>query len=464
MAQDKKTQPSIRKAAQKTSGNDVAVLALTQLMRIQKQLRWAGLEDLRFILVNETKSLLPFQQAVLWEAEPKKITAISSVSKIDPQSPYTQFMQDLTQYLAKNFSFEKSGQSLSASKIKDQKLTADWPQFLADHLWVQPLYDLQENLLGFYMIARSQKWQEAEQQIIQEIGDSVAAALYQHQLQAQERLKQQSVFHQALKPKLWAIILLIIAAFPMRLSTLAPAEIIAQDPNLIRAPIEGIIAEIAVKPNQIVKAGDTLITFDMREMLARKEVAQASLTASQAALRQASQEALNDATARLKLAQLQSQIKQDQSDIAFITDMMTRSEIKAEQDGIVIFEDHYDWVGRPVTIGEKIMLLANPAKTEVEMQLPTDQLMKFPKKADILFFSNMTPHAPDAAKLSFTSYRATKTQQNEMAYRLKGTWENSDKQYRLGLKGTAKIYAYYRPFIWHLIRRPIFMLRQMIGV
>ena len=463
MTENKKPQASIHKTAKKASSSDVALMTLTQLMRLQKQLRWAGLDDLRFILVNEVKSLCSFQQAILWEAGDQKPTAISSVARIDPQSPYTQYIQDLMAHIAK-MNIESTGKSITAQDIDDPKLQADWSQFLAETLWVQPLQNLQEQRLGYFLLARTQKWQDAEKQIIQELADSVSAAISQHLAQKQAKAAKQTLRNAITKPKIWIAISICLAFSPMRLSTLAPAEIIAQTPHLIRAPIEGIIADIPVKPNQNVKQGDVLITFDLRALEARKDVAKASLTASQAALRQTSQEALNDPTARLRLAQLQSQIDQDNSDIAYINDMMQRSVITAEQDGIVIFEDHYDWLGRPVSIGEKIMLLANPDKTEIEIQLPMAQIMQFPEQASILFFSNMTPHAPDKAQLNFTSYRATKTQQNDMAYRLKGTWQDKTKTYRLGLKGTAKIYAAYRPVIWHLIRRPIFMLRQIIGV
>ena len=49
-----------------------------------------------------------------------------------------------------------------------------------------------------------------------------------------------------------------IALIPVRLSALAPAEITPLRPIPITSPMDGVVSEIVVKPNQIVKADELL--------------------------------------------------------------------------------------------------------------------------------------------------------------------------------------------------------------
>ena len=57
---------------------------------------------------------------------------------------------------------------------------------------------------------------------------------------------------------------LILLAFclPLRLSVLAPMEIIPRDPIVIAAPMDGIIKEFMVTPNQPVTKGQPLFALD----------------------------------------------------------------------------------------------------------------------------------------------------------------------------------------------------------
>src|SRR5690606_34781772 len=55
----------------------------------------------------------------------------------------------------------------------------------------------------------------------------------------------------------WVLVGLLLAAMfiPVRLSVLAPAEIIGLDARVIAAPMDGVVDSFAVEPNQAVEAG-----------------------------------------------------------------------------------------------------------------------------------------------------------------------------------------------------------------
>ena len=45
--------------------------------------------------------------------------------------------------------------------------------------------------------------------------------------------------------------MLVILLFPVHLSILAPGELVAANPATIRAPLDGVIGQFEVQPNQI---------------------------------------------------------------------------------------------------------------------------------------------------------------------------------------------------------------------
>ena len=54
----------------------------------------------------------------------------------------------------------------------------------------------------------------------------------------------------------WLLIaLLVIVLFPVRQSALAPAEIVAMSASVVASPLDGVVKQIHVRPNQPVKAG-----------------------------------------------------------------------------------------------------------------------------------------------------------------------------------------------------------------
>ena len=268
--------------------------------------------------------------------------------------------------------------------------------------------------------------------------------------------------------KKWKILLAIavLACFPFRQSALAPAEIIPFEPSLVRSPLEGVIEHIDVVPNQVVQKGDVLFRYDRRLLETQIKTSENALTVAKGELRQASQEALNDPQARLRVVQLQGDVKKETTSLAYTKDLLKRTEVVAPESGVVVFEDVFDWVGRPVSVGERVMLIAHENKTQLEVRLPVRDTIGFPQDADIRFFSNATPDKPVVATLYHHSYRASSSDFGDVSYRLKAHWEDTSEaaQNRLGLKGSAKIYGARKPLILHILRRPLIEVRQWMGI
>ena len=108
------------------------------------------------------------------------------------------------------------------------------------------------------------------------------------------------------------------------------------------------------------------------------------------------------------------------------------------RDGLALFDDPNDWIGRPVTIGERLLEIADPTQGELEIWLPIADAITLKPGADVEFFLNISPGAPLHAKIRQTSYEATQSPANLLGYRLTATLDGSAAMPRIGLRGTGQ--------------------------
>ena len=64
-------------------------------------------------------------------------------------------------------------------------------------------------------------------------------------------------------------VLAAVALFPIRLTVLAPAEVVPAEPFLVRSPLDGVIDHFDVRPNQTVAVGDKLFDLDTTTLRAK---------------------------------------------------------------------------------------------------------------------------------------------------------------------------------------------------
>jgi hypothetical protein len=185
---------------------------------------------------------------------------------------------------------------------------------------------------------------------------------------------------------------------------------------------------------------------------------------AEAEYRQAAQEALFDDKSRSKLTVLKARADQRRTDVTYAQSMLDRVRVTASRDGLALFDDPNDWIGRPVTIGERLLEIADPAQGELEIWLPVADAITLTSGADVEFFLNIAPGSPLRGKLRQASYEATLSPANLLGYRLKATLDDPAHMPRIGLRGTAKIYGEKVTLFYYLARRPLAAARQFLGL
>lgn len=458
--------PEISKTDQ-PNPSEQQLFFLSTLLQLERQIRHADTPaELGFIMVNETLRLVNYKQAFLWRMGATGrifIEAVSGVDRPDRNAPLIIYIREIIRYISR--SPENRMIHPIAEGSLPEKHRLGWEEWLAGAgLWC-PLVSPHEEMIGGLLISREAPWSESETALLERLADAYAHAwwaLGRRKKPLQTRLK-------AGLRKGWvklAVLALaaILLTLPVRLSVLAPVEIVPFDPLIVSAPMEGVIRSIHVEPNQEIKAGKPLFNLDDTSIRNEYEVSKKTLAVARAEYMRATQKAFLDEKSKADLLLLRARIKQKTAEVNYMADVLERSRVEAERNGIVVFGDVNDWLGKPVLVGEKVMTIANPAQVEAEIHLPVEDAINLEPGAETLIFLNVSPDKPLPAKLRQASYEAQVTPEGTLAFLLKSDLTQGNPQPRIGLRGTAKIYGERVSLFYYLMRRPFAAVRQMLGL
>ncbi len=264
----------------------------------------------------------------------------------------------------------------------------------------------------------------------------------------------------------WIIAAVLLAALliPVRQSVLAPAEIISLESVVLAAPVEGVVREVLVRPNQAVTADQPLVAMDDTTLRNRREVLLKSVGSVQAELLATTQKSFDSLSSRGDIAPLSGKVEERQAELAYIDEQLGRMTVPAPRAGITVFGDPNDWRGRPVAAGERVMLIADPAKLGVLVHVPVADAIAIKPGAPVRLFLHVAPLAPLDGDVIETGYQALPSPDNVASYRIRGNLNIGADGSRIGLKGTAKLYGERVTLGYWLLRRPLAAAREWAGL
>lgn len=450
---------------------------LAVLLDLARQARHAeSVRELQFLAVNSTHTLAPYRQAALWLRE-GGVVCLSGVVQIEANVPYVLWLQAVCAQLT------EAGQHPRAvdSTVFPGPLGEAWGDWLPEHVAWLPLNAPAEAaggdaepMAGGLLLARDEAWTEQELVLLGEWVETWAVlwrarhpARGWHWRQWRTHLREgfrrsQGKRWWQVPATRWALGLLLVLCLPVRLTVLAPGELVPARPAVIRAPLEGVIDTFHVQPNQLVKKDQPLFGFDEALIQSRLEVSRQALATTEAEYRQAAQQALTDAKSKAQLALLTGKIEEKRAEAAFLADQLTRARVLAPQDGIALFDDPSEWIGKPVGVGERIMRIASPDDVEVEAWVPLADAIPLPEEAVVSLYLNASPLSPVDAKLRYLAHDAVERPDGNYAYRLRATLTASTA-HRVGLKGTARLQGHRVPMAYWVLRRPLAGIRTYLG-
>ena len=261
-----------------------------------------------------------------------------------------------------------------------------------------------------------------------------------------------------------AATLLAVLLIPVHQSVLAPAEIISLESVVLAAPVEGVVREVLVRPNQLVAADQPLVALDDTTLRNRREVLVKSMGSVQAELLATTQKSFDNMQSRGEIAPLSGRVEERRAELAYIDEQLQRSVITSPKAGITVFGDPNDWRGRPVAAGERVMLIANPATLGVLVHVPVADAIALAPGAPVRLFLHVSPLSPLDGKVIETGYQALLSPDNIASYRVRTNLDEKNDKTRIGLKGTAKLYGERVALGYWLLRRPLAAAREWLGL
>ena len=185
-----------------------------------------------------------------------------------------------------------------------------------------------------------------------------------------------------------------------------------------------------------------------------------------AKLRQASLTSFIDNKAKREIAVARAEKTMASARQNYAKDRLSKTIVKTPTSGLAIYSDPTDWAGRPVSTGETIIKIADPSRVLLRIDVPLNVGETLENDARVRIFMDSDPLTPIEAKLVSASFYAQATPNGQMAYEAFASLDIDDISDlpRIGTRGVAKIYGEKAPLGFWLLRRPITIARQFLGI
>lgn len=398
-----------------------------------------------FSAVNLSHSLVPYRQAALWRPD-DGVMALSGSAGVETGAPYVLWLNKLFLHL-------RGGgiRAFTAGDVPDT-LAEQWGDWLPEHALTLPCAD------GLLLFVRENPFSDQDAALLERV-----ALLTGLSLRAWTPKRLHLRLPRGRKAWMVAAAGVLAAVFPVTSSVLAPADSVAAHPVVVRAPLEGVVDVIAVRPNDSVVEGQPLFALDSTTLSGRLEVTRQQYATAEAEYRQTAQAMVFDAKAKAQVAILAGKAEEKAAEVRLLEGQLARIAVKAPRAGIAVFDDASEWIGRPVNVGQKVMEVADETDTEVEAWVSVADVGEVRPGSPLTLFLNTAPLSPLRATVRAVAYEASARPDATVAHRVRATLADGVGKPRLGLKGTARIDGDTVPLVWWLFRRPLATIRQFLG-
>lgn len=446
------------------------------LLVLQDQVKKLNnLNEFGYFTTNETHHLLPYHTAYLWqkvEFVNVKLLAQSGVAEMDMHAPINQWLKDAINKIlhtkeakeihSLDFSEKLSKmENIQPNLLQEDEVFKNWPTDLPRYVLWTPFLDNGSEISGGLLLFRDTQFSEEEIKMFRWLINN-----YQYTWVTLVKHSSTSL-NKILKDKKAIIgiyvFVIVVLAFPIRLSVVATAIVGPRDPAPINASVPGVIKEFLVKPGDSVKSGQLLVILDKKDLNNAIAINQKKVLLTEAKLRSASEQGFYKQEARSEIPVLQAELAVNQAELDYTKSLLTKTNIFSPIDGVAVFDSKEDWIGQPVQAGEDILTIADPSKTELKISVPVPDLISLELGAEGKFYLYGQLSEVPVVLISL-GYNAKIMPSKVLAYQYIAKFLDPTSAPRLGSQGTVRLYGRYVPAIYYLLRRPLQALRQTLGI
>ncbi len=429
---------------------------LGKLLTLEQEIREAAsLTELSQIFCNRTRDIVDFTQSALASLSASgqmQIIGFSDIAVVDRTAPLVNWLETELKQLSEDTDILMPGQ-------ETHHAVAD---LVPEHILILPLRSPNKGMLGAFIVTRTMAFTDGDKSLLLHL-----ASVFGHALAAHRAVPLAVRLREGVKGRRkWglAAAFLAISLLPVRLTAIAPLEIVAADPFIVAAPMNGVVAEILVQRNEQVEAGAAIMRMVDIELKNRLDVAKRSYRIAEAELLRARQSAFSSNEDKAQLAELIAQAELRRIEVGFAEQQLERAIVRAPNAGLAIIDDPRKWQGRPASTGEQIFKIARPEDIEIALKLPVTDAVTLNKGNRVDVFLDINPLHRYQATVKRVPYQSTLSEAGVLAYAVRATLASNETIPRIGLRGSGKLYGPRTSLFYFLFRRPITALRQMIGV
>ena len=456
---------------QATIGDDIAVRTqkMAVLLGLEAAARDANsVEELAYKLVNDPKSLTEFAQGFCFKATSNfrfSCVAITGQTDVNANAPFIQMLETVLNTLARENNLENT----LTCNITDVETnwTSEQRTYPYPHLFWVPINSQNEDRkveqFGGVLFARHIPWRDVDRVILQRIVSTYAYSWETLALRQKARPKRSHKKHFLIAG---GLIALAAAMFiPVPYTIVSPAQIVGKNPYIISAPIDGVIDDVHVSPNETVKTDTVLFSYVDTSLRNNADIAASELVLATARRNTIARTAIVNEDGRRELALAQAELQLASTKKSYADEILNQVRVRSETNGIVLFEGKQEIKGRPVVTGEKIMEIASPDRVEVSIDVPISEGTTLEAGQSVSVFLDANPLDSLHGKIIRTGVQPVSTDHGTLAYRAFVDLEIDDHALpRIGLRGSAKIHMGKTQLGYWLFRKPIVVIRRQLGL
>ncbi|MBA2369231.1 MAG: HlyD family efflux transporter periplasmic adaptor subunit [Candidatus Protochlamydia sp.] len=422
------------------------------------------LQNLIFIMVNDTFQVMKYDRAILFskQKEKVKILGVSGLTDLNSQTEVTTRLRRAIQEL-KNYQEARLLTPEDFSSLKDW----DYLQSLrASTVYWLPL-KVENEELGLWLEIYDDP--NLATKLFQNFSPLLKDFLTPAYVTAWKKFKHQpwrkasTYFNKKYIGLASLLLLALLTLIPVRLRIVAPCEVVAINPYVLTAPLDGIIEKVLVRPGEEIKKDQILYEYDKKVPYHKLQATVKDVQILQEELNQSYALATEMTEEATKLGYLNIKLKKSQDELKFIKRQINLLTGKSPLNGLVSMDNPDEWRGKPVRIGEKIMTISSKEETKVRIWIPEYDNINFDKKLPVSIFLNTIPTKTFQAKIIFISPEVQVAEGELPGYEAEAEWISQETP-KLGLKGSAVLYGERVSILYYLLRKPISAIRKFMGV
>lgn len=260
---------------------------------------------------------------------------------------------------------------------------------------------------------------------------------------------------------------LVLALFiPVNSSVTALASVVSTSSVNVYAPLDGIVHEVRVTPGSFVKPNQLLLSYDDRVMRYAISEAQKEVGVAQAELVRLQGAAYQDSDARSRLPVQRLALKKAQARYQHLKSQIAKSHVQVPVSGTVVMAGQASLVGASVQVGQKLLTIADPKDTEIELFVPVADVSAFAKGATVKVRMDADPLHSYAAEIIYVAHDVVVAKNDVPSIKVRARWvKNNGKPSAIpGQQGVARIEGEKTVLGIKLFRKPLQSLFDWFGI